>query len=355
MPSKAPRLPDLRTDSELRERFAEYLREHWPGGAEVTGLTRADGGFSNETWLLDLAGGESVVLRRQALVGPLEPYDLERESAVLKGLRQLSDVPVPEVYLYCGDASVLGSPFTLIERLDGDVPDYRSLPEYPPWAEPGNRTAMAEEVIRALSLIQAARWDEEPLASLLAPDHPDRPPVVGRVLGWLAKLDDRVGRHALLPVLRDTAAWLVENAPESDERVMVHGDFRVGNFIWHGTQLTAVLDWEGAGVGDPFEDLGYMCHPMARVRDPSLMGMLVPIEEMCAIFEARMGRPVDMRRVHYYLIFALFFHLSTLVLGYASARDGADLRAGLGYSKFARVTRELIEHMNAYERGSHVL
>lgn len=355
MTPQQTRLPDLRIDPALRERLAAHLREHWRADAEIARLTRADGGFSNETWLLDLTDGDSVVLRRQALVGPLEPYDLKREAALLGALRELSDVPVPEVFLYCGDDAVLGSPFTLIERREGDVPDYRSLPAYPPWADPANRTAMAEEVIRALSLIQAARTEREPLASLVLPDHPERPPVVGRTLGWLAKLDQRLGASVLPPVLRETAAWLAENAPAAERRVLVHGDFRVGNFIWHGTELTTVLDWEGASLGDPFEDLGYMCHPMARVRNPNLMGMLVPTEELCAIFEARMGFPVDMARTHYYMIFALYFHLSTLVAGYASAIEGADLRAGLGYAKFASVTRELLDHMNAYEEGRHVL
>jgi hypothetical protein len=104
-----------------------------------------------------------------------------------------------------------------------------------------------------------------------------------------------------------------------------------------------------------FEDLGYLCHPMARTRNPSLMGMLVPLDELAGIVEAELGRPLDLRRVHYYLVYALFFHLSTLVAGVAAAFEGADLRAGLGYSKFARVTRELIGHMQSYEDGDHVL
>jgi aminoglycoside phosphotransferase (APT) family kinase protein len=351
-------LPDLRSDRALRDRLTSYLRESWASDASVAGLRRADGGFSNETWFLDIAAGvstETVVLRRQALVGPLEPYDLGREAAILTALKQLSDVPVPEVYSYCGDPAVLGSPFTLIERLEGEIPDYRSLPEFPGWSDPRTRTRMAEEVLRSLALIQRARWREQPLASLIAAPDGDEPPVVGRVHFWLSKLERMVGGDRMLPVLRDAALWLIDNAPRDAERVFVHGDFRVGNFVWQGTTIVAVLDWEGAGVGDPFEDLGYMCHPMARVREPSLMGMLVPVEELYELFEAQLGRAVDRRRVHYYLIYALFFHLSTLVSGLASAMTGADLRAGLGYAKFAQTTRELIDHMSSYEEDRHVL
>jgi aminoglycoside phosphotransferase (APT) family kinase protein len=342
----------------MRDRLTSYLRENLSRGASVAALRRADGGFSNETWFLDIADGaitETVVLRRQALIGPLEPYDLERESAVITALGRLSEVAVPEVYRYCGDAEVLGSPFTLIERIEGDVPDYRSLPAYPGWSDPRTRTRMAEEVLGALASVQGAHWREEPLASLLAATESEEPPVAGRVRSWLSKLERTVGGDRLLPVLRDAAAWLIDNAPATVDPVLVHGDFRVGNFVWRDGRIVAVLDWEGAGVGDPFEDIGYMCHPMARVREPSLMGMLVPIDELSRLFAAHMDRAMDMRRVHFYLIYALFFHLSTLVSGFASAISGADLRAGLGYSKFARVTLELIDHMRAYEEGNHVL
>jgi len=357
MEHHATRLPDLRSDACLIA-LAEYLHENWSSGASVAGLRRAEAGFSNETWFLTIAVGantETVVLRRQALAGPLEPYDLEREAGILTALKECSDIPVPDVYRYCGDSAILGSPFTLIERLVGAVPDYRSLPEYPGWSDPRQRTRMAEEVLRALALIQGARWREEPLASLISTSDNDEPPVVARVRWWLSKLDRTVGADRLLPVLRDAAAWLIDNAPPTGEQVLVHGDFRVGNFVCEGMTIIAVLDWEGAGVGDAFEDLGYFCHPMARVRDPSLMGMLVPLDELSRIFEAQMGRAIEMRRVHYYLIYALYFHLSTLVSGFAAAINGADLRAGLGYSKFGRTTSALIDHMRAYEEGNHVL
>jgi aminoglycoside phosphotransferase (APT) family kinase protein len=206
-----------------------------------------------------------------------------------------------------------------------------------------------------LTLIQGARWREEPLASLISASDIDEPPVVARVRWWLSKLERTLGADRLLPVLRDAAAWLIYHAPGTGERVLVHGDFRVGNFVYEGMTITAVLDWEGAGVGDAFEDIGYFCHPMARVRDPSLMGMLVPLDELARIFEAQTGSAIEMKRVHYYLIYALYFHLSTLVSGLASALSGADLRAGLGYSKFGRVTIALINHMRAYEEGDHVL
>jgi aminoglycoside phosphotransferase (APT) family kinase protein len=352
-----PELPSLE-DADRRRRLLGVLREQWGADAVVRALNRAEGGFSNETWFLDVESSgvtEALVLRRQALVGPLEPYDLERESAVIEALAH-SEVPVPEVRLFCGDAEVIGSPFMVMDLVEGAVPEYRNLPEYRRWADPRNRSEMAREMVRMLALIQQAPVGTGRLAEVLGEPPPNAPPVLQRVRRILATLEWQVGAAAVPPVLRETAAWLEENAPaEVTEWVLVHGDYKVGNFIWQGNSIVAVLDWEEAGLGDPFEDLGYLCHPVMRSRAPELMGMLVPLPELAAIYESELGRPLDLPRVHYYMIYALYFHLYTLVSGVVAAVNGADLRVGLGYPKFQRATRELIVHMRAFEEGSHVL
>ena len=93
---------------------------------------------------------DTVVVRRQALVGPLEPYDLAREAAVVRALRG-GPVPVPAIHLVCEDAAVVGSPFAVMERIEGAVPEYRNLPEYAPWAtpEPHRNGARADAHARA--------------------------------------------------------------------------------------------------------------------------------------------------------------------------------------------------------------
>jgi aminoglycoside phosphotransferase (APT) family kinase protein len=354
-----PELPDL-TAEDSRVRLMAYVREHWMAGAEFVGLRRAEGGFSNETWLLDLKDDgrqQTFVLRRQALVGPLEPYDLAREAAIIRALRS-SEVPVPEICLLCEQHEVAGSPFMIMERVEGAAPDYRSLPEYPPWATRRNRTAMAREMFGILARIQAADPSTGALGEALGDaDGPGGPPPVIRRVRWiLQKLDLQLGSHAVLPILRDVAGWLIEHVPDQQEgSVLVHGDFKVGNFIWQGNSIVAVLDWELSTRGSPLEDVGYACHPVMRSRAPNLMAMLVPLEELAAIYEVEMGRPLDLPRLHYYVIYASYFHLYTLLSGFVSALNGADLRVALGYSKFHQVTRELLDHIAAFERGSHVL
>jgi hypothetical protein len=83
--------------------------------------------------------------------------------------------------------------------------------------------------------------------------------------------------------------------------------------------------------------------------------MLVPLPELAELYESELGRELDPVRLHYYVIYALYFHLYTLVSGMVSAVNGADLRVALGYSKMARVTAELVSNMRAFEEGNHVL
>jgi aminoglycoside phosphotransferase (APT) family kinase protein len=350
-------LPSL-ADEGQRQRLVEVLCAGWGGDVEVTRLERAEGGFSNETWFLDVLRAdvsEQLVLRRQALVGPLEPYDLGREAAIVEALAGTA-VPVPEVRLFCGDPVPIGSPFMVMSLIEGTVPEYRNLPELAAWADPVNRSAMAREVVRMLALVQRASWERGRLAEAVGGSPSERPPVLAKVRRILETLEWQVGAAAVPPVLRETAAWLAENPPAGDmDWVLVHGDWKMGNFIWRDEAIVAVLDWEEAGIGDPFEDLGYLCHPVMRSRAPELMGMLVPLPELAAIYESELGRPLDLERVHYYMIYALYFHLYTLVSGMVSAVNGADLRVGLGYPKFQRATRELVVHMRAFEAGSHVL
>ena len=93
---RAQELPDL-ARPEVRARLLEAMRAGWRADVEIEGLRRAEGGFSSETWFLDVTAGgtaETVVLRRQALVGPLEPYDLAREVAVVRALAESSTTPL---------------------------------------------------------------------------------------------------------------------------------------------------------------------------------------------------------------------------------------------------------------------
>jgi aminoglycoside phosphotransferase (APT) family kinase protein len=353
----APGLEDPGT----QHRLVEHLRAHGSSDAELLGARRADGGFSSETWFVDLRSGGltgTLVLRRQAIAGPLEPYDLSREVAIIEALHG-SAVPVPRVIHFCPDPAVLGAPFVMLERIEGEIPEYRSLPRYPRWSDPAQRTQMARDLLGVLAAIHAVDWAADARLAALMPALPGErtPPVVHRITRIRELLRTMCGPLGVPPVLEESAAFLLERAPPlpAADRVLVHGDFRVGNLIWHEERIAAVLDWEGAGIGDPLEDLGYACHPIAREQAPELLMMLVPAPELARLHRELLGSEIDVARLHFYLIYALYFHLYTFVSATISALNGAPLRVALGYAKLERVTRSLIAHMRAYEAGDHAL
>ena len=133
---------EIRDDPALVQRLADWLRANvlqtWDG-VRLARLERTSGGISYETWLVDAedpASGDGVrlVLRREPLRGPLEPYDVAREATVLRGLAG-TGVPVPAVLGLCADPAITGRPFSVLEYVEGEVPDYRTIATFPAWQD----------------------------------------------------------------------------------------------------------------------------------------------------------------------------------------------------------------------------
>jgi aminoglycoside phosphotransferase (APT) family kinase protein len=117
------------------------------------------------------------------------------------------------------------------------------------------------------------------------------------------------------------AEWLREHLPPADRIVLVHGDYRSGNFLYDdGGRITAILDWELAHLGDPHEDLGWVVNPLFSVRGAGgerLACGLSPRDEMLARYEQATGWRVDPERLRFYEIFnnyklAVCAHATTL-------------------------------------------
>lgn len=369
MPSATatPRRDDLRLGDGLR-RLAPWLRDHvlpaWDG-VRFTAMARTSGGVSYETWLMDVEDPAApaerhtrVVVRREPLRGPVEPYDVLDEAEVYRALHS-SGVPVPRVLATCDDRSVTGRPFIVTEFVEGDVPDYRTIQRRPEWRDERRRAGMAREFLGVLAELQRVDWRRvAPVAATAPPGEDERTRVHRLVDEMLATAAHRTRSWLPHPIFRDAARWCKANAPDGDQdgMVVVHGDFKVGNFIWRDERIQAFLDWEGALVGDPLQDLGYACHPAMREPQPHLMAMLAPFEDFVGCYEELTGRRVDRRRLHFYVIYALLFHTWTLMLGLPSIAEwDGDMRMATGYKKLPQVTRLLAAQIEAYEDGRGVL
>jgi aminoglycoside phosphotransferase (APT) family kinase protein len=235
------------------EPLIAFLDAHGLGAGEPV-LAPLGDGRSNVTYLIE-RGPSRFVLRRPPRP-PLPPsaHDVIREARVLHALARR--VPVPRVLAVCATEAVIGAPFCVMEMLDGSVVN----DTVPPGADPA---AISAALIDALVEIHRLDWRELNLAGL------------GRPTGYLERQLERFGalwkvnRTRELPAVASVGRWLAANLPSSQPSTLVHGDYRLGNAVFDGDRLVAILDWEMATIGDPLADLGYLCALWSDPGDPA--------------------------------------------------------------------------------------
>ena len=231
------------------DRLHKWLSNELPSvGGTITAQLIA-GGKSNLTFAVT-DGAREWIVRRPPLGHVLATaHDMVREYRVLFALQNTA-VPVPRTYALCSDESVLGARFFVMERCAGTP--YRKAEEL---------AALGSERIRTISErlvdILVALHDVDPLAvGLEGLGRPEG--FLGRqVSRWKKQLD--ASAHRSLPGAEELYRRLCDNLPPQSDASIVHGDFRLDNLLVDDhDQVTAVLDWEMATLGDPLTDLALM-------------------------------------------------------------------------------------------------
>lgn len=235
-----------------------FLGARLPGPASAT-LQRIGGGQSNPTWFVDW-GDARLVLRKKP-EGKILPgaHAVEREFRVLRALEK-TDVPVPKVRWLEEDPSVLGTPFYLMNRLEGRVFEDAYLPD----VSPEERREMYLDMARTLARLHALRPDDIGLADFGRPGNYFERQIARWVKQYRASTGPRIA------ALDRLVKWLPENMPSDDGAISIaHGDFRIGNLMFHPTEpkVVGVLDWELSTLGHPLADLGFCVMPWYSSRD----------------------------------------------------------------------------------------
>jgi aminoglycoside phosphotransferase (APT) family kinase protein len=258
------------------------LRARFPG-VELGPAEPMAGGASRVTWRVALRGGppEHPVVVVQTNPEGAPPADLPLEGLLLDAARR-AGLPVPAVL-----AALPGPPAALVLAfVAGEVLPRRILQDP---ALAGARAVLAGQCGEAL-----ARLHRIPVEHL--PEVTGRPELAqGGAEAQLAMvrrlLDDLDQPH---PALELGWRWLADHLPSAGPLVLVHGDFRNGNLIVGPEGLRAVLDWELAHVGDPLEDLGWLCTPAWRFGSPWPVGGFGSLEDLVTGYERAGGRAVDL-------------------------------------------------------------
>ncbi|MEU6748562.1 phosphotransferase family protein [Spirillospora sp. NPDC046719] len=237
-------------------------------GADVTGLHRLSGGASRETWSFD-AGGRALILRRDPPSSP-DPDAMAREAALLASAAR-AGVPVPSLVDHGDDLA--GTPFLIMERLSGETIPRRLLRDEA-------FAAVRPRLARDLGGVLARLHTMEPVPGL-----PDDDPLTAITASYEAFDEPR-------PAVELALRWLRENRPAaSGRRAVVHGDFRNGNLMIAPDGVTGVLDWELTHVGDPAEDLGWLCVKAWRFGSPHPAGGFGSREDLLAGYAGAGGTP----------------------------------------------------------------
>jgi aminoglycoside phosphotransferase (APT) family kinase protein len=242
-------------------------------GGSVSGLVPMLGGASRETWAFDL-DDRQLVLRRDP-VGAMRGGRMELEAALLSAAAE-AGVPVPVVVAASDDPAELGAPWLVMSRLEGETIARRILRE-DVYAEA--RPRLVGQLARGLAALHAAV------------DVPGLPEEDDVLVSMRALLDSSAEPH---PAFELGLRWLAAHRPAPVGRTVVHGDYRLGNLMVDASGLVGVLDWELAHVGDPAEDLGWMCVRSWRFGSPYPVAGVGSREELLSAYAAAGGPVVDL-------------------------------------------------------------
>jgi aminoglycoside phosphotransferase (APT) family kinase protein len=248
---------------------------------------------------------------------------VEREYRVMKALADHTGVPVPMVRVLCEDSAIIGTPFYVMDFLDGRILSHSALPEL----GREDRLLAHQSAIDTLAALHSVDVNTIGLGDY------------GRPEGYVARQVTRWSKQYLasktdeLPAMDKLMAWLPANIPAADETAIAHGDYRFGNLMLapDKPEVIGILDWELSTLGHPLADLAYFCLPyylpsdmegMRGLQGEDLEALGIPDEQSTiARYCTQTGRD-GIEDWHVFLAFSLF-RLAAILQGvYKRALDG---------------------------------
>jgi len=281
-------------------------------------------GQSNPTFLLR-DGNDSLYVLRKKPPGQLlsSAHAVDREYRIINVLYQ-QEFPVPKPLLYCSDASIIGTPFYIMEFVRGRIFRDPLLPEVVSAKE---RAEIYDEMNSVLARLHTFSYRDLSLHDFGRPGNY----FSRQIARWTAQYKASATSH--IQSMENLMLWLPKHVPDEDGSCIVHGDYRLDNMIFHPTQpkVIAVLDWELCTIGNPLSDLAYNCMPYytqlissteTDILRPEITVEGIPqLEDFISAYCKRTNRQ-SINNWHFFIAFSFFRGASIAQGVYARSLQG---------------------------------
>ncbi len=298
---------NIREGNELdKDALQSFLAENISGCKAIEVIRQFSGGYSNLTYLIRTEDREYVLRKPPHGAKIKSAHDMGREYKILTSLwGRFQKIPQPLVYTE--DPAIIGTPFYVMEKVNGLVLRMETLEKINPSAEQFSKLSRA--AVQQLADLHQIDIHEKGLLSIGKPEGY----VSRQVEGWTKRYyrsatDDISAMDAM-------AEWMPAHYPGDQPPALIHNDFKYDNFILDDQDLTkikAILDWEMATIGDPLMDLGTSLAYWVEAEDADVMKMFnttwrpgnMNRKEVIEEYGSLTGR--NMKDIPFYYVYGLF-------------------------------------------------
>lgn len=314
--------------TEFDQQLADVLAREFAGFSKLIDCDRLSGGANQETYRVRIGtqqGERTLCLRRAAggveHIAPGQP-GLAVEAQLFRSAAA-AGVPEPQILYVLQSDDGIGQGF-LMEWLEGETLGARiARSERLADVRPG----LAHQCGELLARIHGVELDATGLRDKLTVRDPEQ---VIR-MSWAGYQEFETPQ----PMIDYTARWLLDHLPDAGEPALVHGDFRNGNLmVTPEDGVIAVLDWEGAHIGDPMRDLGWLCTNSWRFGvSEKVVGGFGDLDDLMSGYSSVSGQPVDPERVKFWIIYGSFnwsIGCLTMAQHYRTGPDATVERPAIG-------------------------
>jgi aminoglycoside phosphotransferase (APT) family kinase protein len=362
MPPTPPRVnplsrgADILSADETRQvtsALESFLAAEMPQASDIriADLQRMAGGASREAFVFDVRWREESEAKREKCVMLRQPVSSVLESdesdAKITGSRRLphiefkmirlmeqQGIPVPHMLWVEPEGKWLERPFSIARWIDGEA-DLAKLATVP------HLETILDQYIEILARVHNLDPHGVGVDFL---GNPTTPTAALEQVDLFAQGFDKQ-RLEDFPAISYMIRWLRKNPPTASRISVIHGDFRLGNFMWDDAGIVAMLDWEQCHVGDPLEEIAFMYWPLWS------LGSLVPLREFIHRYERASGIPVDDRALAYYRVFIELKMCVVILTGirsfYATAERQLMYGATTGFEMLRECQLRVIDELAA--------